>query len=101
MIVGFQPGGTIRNSRVVLRFDELLPNKYNTPEAVVYREEEGNPSQWILVKPLNETLPPDSPLLSQPDVAPEIFSLTINTEPVIPEFEHDNIIRVDDDTKDS
>lgn len=100
MIVGFQPGGTIRNARVVLRWDELLPNKYNNPETVVYREEEGNPSQWILVKPLNETLPVDSPLLVQPDAPPEIFSLTIETEPAIPEFEHDNIIRVDD-TKDS
>lgn len=101
MIVGFQPGGTIRNSRVVLRHNELLPNRYNNPEAVVYREEESNPSQWILVKPLNETLPVDSPLLSQPEVAPEIFSLTVDTEPVIPEFEHESIIRVDEEPKDS
>jgi hypothetical protein len=101
VIVGFEPGGTIRNARVVLKWDELLPNKYNTPEAVVYREEEGNPQQWILIKPLNETLPVDSPLLTLPEAPPEIFDLTISTEPVIPEFDNENIIRIDDDTANS
>jgi hypothetical protein len=92
MIVAFQPGGNIRAARVVLKPDETVPTRYNTPEAIVYREGE-NGGPWILVKPQYTVLPADSPLLSQP-VLPDI---TLPVEPEGSAFDHTDIIRMDDD----
>jgi hypothetical protein len=94
MIVAFQPGGNIRAARVVLKPDETVPTRYNTPEAIVFREGE-NGGPWILVKPQYSVLPADSPLLSQP-VLPDITLPT--TMPEGNDFEHNDIIRIDDDT---
>ncbi len=95
MIVAFQPGGSVRDARVILKPDELIPNRYNVAEAIVYREDLDNPRNWILVKPKFTVLPSDSPLLSQPRL-PEVdnFSLTISSEDAI--FEHNDIIRFDE-----
>lgn len=95
MIVAFQPGGSIRDARVVLKPDELIPNRYNVEETVVYRENPDNPREWLLVKPKFQVLPPDSPLLSQPKL-PEVdaFSLTIVSEDAT--FEHADIIRLEE-----
>lgn len=93
MIVAFQPGGNIRAARVVLKADETVPTRYNTREAIVYREGE-NGGPWILVKPQNTVLPTDSPLLSQP----ELPDITLPAaEPEGNEFDHADIIRMDDD----
>jgi hypothetical protein len=92
VIVAFQPGGSIRAARVVLKPSETVPTRYNTPEAIVYREGE-NGGPWILVKPQHTVLPADSPLLSQP-VLPDI---TLPVEPEGDPFEHKDIIRMDDD----
>jgi hypothetical protein len=96
MIVAFQPGGNIKDARVVLKPDELVPAKFNTESAIVYRESpDGGP--WLLVKPRFTVLPGDSPLLSQlelPEV--ETFPLTNPEEPVTL-FEHRDIIRMDEE----
>lgn len=95
MIVAYQPGGSIRDARVVLKPDEKIPTRYNTKEAIIYREGE-NGGPWVLLKPLYSVLPVDSPLLSQPAL-PEV-SLSLTTEPeggMV--FEHTDIIRMDDD----
>jgi hypothetical protein len=92
VIVGYQPGGTIRDARVVLRPDELLPNSFNISETVVYRENPDDPKEWVLVKPKHTILPMDSPLLSSPEeVLPDIRDLgeTVEEKP----FEHVDIIR--------
>lgn len=95
MIVGYQPGGTIRDARVVLRPDETLPNSFNVIGTAVYRENPEDPRDWILVKPTTELLPADSPLLSkQEPVAVDIKDLTQEPEPAT--FEHRDIIRFDD-----
>ena len=98
MIVGFQPGGSIRDSRVVLQPGEKLPNRYNVPEAVVYAENPDNPREWLLVKPLHQVLPQDSPLLSQPSEFPELnnFSLTSEENPDTM-YEHNDIIRLEEE----
>jgi hypothetical protein len=93
VIVAFQPGGSIRSARVVLKADETVPTRYNTKEAIIYREGE-NGGPWVLVKPQYSVLPPDSPLLSQP--ALPSLSLTTEPEPAMV-FEHTDIIRMDDD----
>lgn len=93
MIVAFQPGGNIRAARVVLKPNETVPTRYNTEEAIIYRESE-NGGPWIMVKPQYTVLPADSPLLSQP-VLPEITSLGEGLEGTA--FEHADIIRMDDD----
>ena len=95
MIVAFQPGGSIKSARVVLKPDELVPHKYNTEEAIVYRESpDGGP--WLLVKPRYSVLSPDSPLLSEPELPEvEIFPLTNPEEPATL-FEHRDIIRMED-----
>jgi hypothetical protein len=95
MIVAFQPGGNIRAARVVLKPDEKIPLRYNTPEAIVYREGE-NGGPWIIVKGQYTVLPPDSPLLSQPVLPEANFSLTTAPETEMI-FEHTDIIRMDDD----
>ena len=94
MIVGYQPGGTIKDARVVLRPDELLPNDYNTAQTAVYRENPDNPREWILVKPKGEVLPTDSLLLSKP----EAVSVDIKdvTEVAPATFEHRDIIQFED-----
>ncbi len=97
MIVGYQPGGSIRDARVVLKPDETLPNRYNVPESIVYRED-ADTHQWVLVKPKFQVLPSDSPLLSQPKL-PEVDNFSLTTEPVDAIFEHQDIIRVDEDPK--
>lgn len=96
MIVAFQPGGSVKDARVVLKPDELIPDRFNTVEAIVYREDAEQPSRWLLVKPKYTVLPPDSPLLSQPKLPEDDrFSLTTESEPAT--FEHADIIRVDED----
>lgn len=96
MIVAFQPGGNVNDARVVLRHDELLPSRFNTERAVVYREAEGDPSEWLLIKPKFSVLPPDSPLLSQPELPEaEIIPLT-NPEDPATLFEHRDIIRMEE-----
>lgn len=100
MIVGFQPGGTIKSARVVLRPDETLPNKFNTPEAEVYREDPDNGHKWVLIKPAGKVLPADSELLSNPEITVEsILDLTIPTDCGNVEYEHIDIIKVDEETK--
>jgi hypothetical protein len=98
MIVAFQPGGNIKDARVVLKHDELLPVKYNTPEAIVFREAEDNPRDWLLVKPRHSTLPADSPALAQPLMPEPEFSLTIvdNSDSL---YEHVDIIRFGEETE--
>lgn len=95
MIVAFQPGGTVKDARVVLKPDELIPTRYNIPETIVYRESAEDHS-WVLVKPKFEVLPSDSPLLSQPKL-PEVdlFSLTTeeNGDTL---YEHQDIIRLEE-----
>lgn len=102
MIVGYQPGGSIRDARVVLKHDEKLPNRFNVEEAIVYREAEWNAGEWLLVKPKYSVLPEDSPLLSQPRLPEvELFPLTTdeNSDTL---FEHQDIIRLEvkDEVKD-
>lgn len=94
MIVGFQPGGSVLDARVVLKPDETVPNRYNVPEAVVYREDVDTHA-WIMVKPKFSVLPPDSPLLSQPKLPEvELFALTAdeNSDTM---YEHQDIIRLE------
>jgi hypothetical protein len=92
MIVAFQPGGNIRAARVVLKADETVPTRYNTKEAIIYREGE-NGGPWVLIKPQYTVLPADSPLLSQPTLPEAILTV----EPTGDPFEHSDIIRMDDD----
>jgi hypothetical protein len=99
MVVVFQPGGNIRDARVVLRFDEKVPNRFNTREAVVYRESEEDPREWLLVKPKNTVLEQDSPLLSQPEL-PEVDILSLTPPAVGDSFEHQDIIRVEEPSED-
>jgi hypothetical protein len=96
MIVGYQPGGSIKDSRVVLKFTETLPNRFNVPEAVVYREDEDNSAIWLLVKPKFSVLPEDSPLLSKPTL-PEITLTNEVGEDNL--YEHADIIKIDDDNR--
>jgi hypothetical protein len=98
MIVCYQPGGTIKDARVVLKHNELLPLRYNVPESIVYREAEGNPQEWILVKPKFETLPGDSSLLSQPTL-PEIDMSSLTEKPSSDPFEHADIIKLEDEKR--
>jgi hypothetical protein len=101
MIVAFQPGGTINDVRIVLKFKEKLPRKYNHERAEVYTETENNASQWVLVKPLLEVLTPDSPLLAGAfELAPtDILDLTIPAETAT--FDHVDIIRLGDSLEDN
>ena len=94
MIVGFQPGGTIKDSRIVLRPDELLPNEYNTEATAVYRENPDNLREWVLVKGKGEVLPLDSPLLTKPE-AVHVDILDV-VKPEGATFEHRDIIQFDE-----
>ena len=95
MIVGFQPGGTVRDARVVLKPEETIPNFYNVADTVVYRENPEDRREWLLVKPKGVVLPEDSPLLSQPDIgAVDISSLTTEENPDSL-YEHRDIIRLE------
>lgn len=97
MIVAFQPGGSVKDARVVLQPNELIPDRFNIAEAIVYRENPDNPREWILVKPKFQVLPPDSPLLSQPKLPEvDVFSLTLpeNGDTL---YEHQDIIRLDEE----
>lgn len=100
MIVGYQPGGSIRDARVVLKHEEKLPNKFNTKESIVYRESEDNAREWILVKPKFSILPEDSPLLSQPTLPEPSLLLTIE-EVGDTLYEHKDIIRFEEQSDDS
>lgn len=100
MIVGYQPGGNIRDARVVLKHDEKLPNKFNTKESIVYRESEDNAREWVLVKPKFSILPEDSPLLSQPALPEPSLLLTIETDGDTV-YEHRDIIRLDEPNDDN
>jgi hypothetical protein len=93
VIVAFQPGGSIRAARVVLKPDEKVPARYNVPEAIVYREGE-NGGPWTTVKPQWTVLQADSPLLSQP-VLPEVTLEISDFGDTV--FEHTDIIRMDDE----
>lgn len=97
MIIAFQPGGSIKDARVVLKPDELIPSRYNTAEAIVYRENPNDLRNWLLVKPKYVVLSSDSPLLSQPKL-PEVenFSLTL-PEDGDTLYEHQDIIRLEDE----
>jgi hypothetical protein len=96
MIVAYQPGGSIKDARVVLKPDELVPNRYNTEEAIVYRENPDDPRNWILVKPKFTVLPSDSPLLSQPEL-PGVETFPLTTEESSDTlYEHRDIIRLDE-----
>jgi hypothetical protein len=95
VIVGYQPGGTIRDARVVLRPDELLPNSFNIIGTVVYRENPDDPKEWVLVKPKDVVLPIDSPLLSSPEELPVDIS-KMGEEPMEKPFEHVDIIHFDE-----
>jgi hypothetical protein len=97
MLVVPRPGGTIRDVNVVLKPDETLPNKFNTPQAIVWREDEANPREWVLVKPLHQTLPANSSVLSQPEM-PGILDLT-KEESSGSIYEHVDIIRFDSEDK--
>lgn len=95
MIVGYQPGGTIRDARVVLRPNETLPNSFNVIGTVVYREDPDDLKLWILVKEKDLLLPADSPLLSQPQaVHVDIKDLT--NAPEGDTFNHADIIHLDE-----
>lgn len=94
MIVGYQPGGTIRDARVVLRPDELLPNSFNVVGAAVYRENPDDPREWILVKAKEIVLPADSPLLSASQEIPVDIKDVTSTVPA--NFEHRDIIQFED-----
>ncbi len=97
MIVCFQPGGTIKDKRIVIKWDEKIPWAYNVPETVIYRETEDNPRDWILVKPKGEVLPIDSILLADQRAITESTILDLTKEPENGSiFEHRDIIRVDD-----
>ena len=96
MIVGYQPGGSIKDSRVVLKPGEKLPNRFNIPESIVYSENPDNPREWLLVKPKFSVLPEDSPLLSQPAL-PEADILSLTTEENADTlYEHQDIIRLEE-----
>jgi hypothetical protein len=98
MIVAFQPGGSVRDARVILKPDELIPTRYNVPEAIVYRENPDSPRDWILVKPKFQVLPSNSPLLSQPKL-PEVDNFSLTTEESCDTlYEHQDIIRFDDES---
>lgn len=94
MIIGFQPGGTIKDARVVLRPDELLPNEYNIAQSAVYRENPDNSREWVLVKPKGEILPADSPLLSKPEIISVDIKDAVEATPA--NFEHRDIIQFED-----
>ncbi len=96
MIVAFQPGGSVKDARVVLKPDELIPDRYNVAEAIVYRENPDDPRNWILVKPKFTVLPSDSPLLSQPKL-PEVDKFSLTIEENCDTFEHRDIIRLDEE----
>jgi hypothetical protein len=100
MIVVIRPGGTVRDLNVVLRPDELLPNRHNTKETIVYRESRENPREWVLVKPHYSVLPEDSAILSQPELPEtQILDLT-TTDNSDTLYEHLDIIRFDKDKDD-
>jgi hypothetical protein len=93
LIVAFQPGGTIKDARVVLGPDEKMPNRFNVMGAIVYREDPDNGHQWVMVKDRFVVLPSDSDLLSHPKLPEvDIFTLTTPEEPAT--FEHADIIRL-------
>lgn len=94
MIVGYQPGGTIKDARVVLRTNELLPNSFNVIGTAVYRETTDDPRVWTIVKTKDAILPPDSPLLStREEIQVDIKDIT---EVVPAPFEHRDIIQFED-----
>jgi len=95
MIVAYQPGGSIRDARVVLKHDEKIPARFNVAEAIVYREAEDDPRQWIIVKPKFSVLPGDSPLLAQPELPEiELFPSTPETGETV--YDHADIIKIDE-----
>lgn len=96
MIVCFQPGGTIKDKRIVIKWDEKIPWAINVPETVIFREMENNPREWVLVKAKDEVLPVDSPLLGD-QIITESTILDLTKEPESGNiFEHRDIIRMDD-----
>jgi hypothetical protein len=98
MIVAYQPGGSVKDARVVLKPTETLPNRYNTKQTVVYREQEGG-GPWLLVKTKFQVLPQDSPILTQPEIPEtQILPLT-NPEDPATLFEHQDIIRMEEEEK--
>jgi hypothetical protein len=100
VIVAFQPGGTVRDVRVVLKPEEKVPNKFNTKEAIIYREDPENPREWILVKPKFSVLAEDSELLSQPAL-PEVNMGTVIPIDGEALYEHVDIIRFESTSEDN
>ena len=96
MILAFQPGGSVDDVRIVLKWDEKLPRKYNHVQAEVFMESEDNPSQWVLIKPLRELLVEDSPLLADSEFVP-VNILNFTTPEECATFEHIDIIRFDEE----
>ena len=98
MIICFQPGGSVKDKRAVMRWEEKIPYSLNVSETEIYRESEDDPRIWILVKPVGEVLPLDSPLLKDaPITESTILDLTKDLGSGS-EFEHRDIIRMDDDS---
>lgn len=100
MIVGFQPGGTIKAARVILRPHETLPNRFNVMESEVFREHPDT-YEWVLIKPVGSILPADSDMLSEPEIViGNVLDLTIPMEGGSV-YEHRDIIRLESDSEDS
>lgn len=103
MIVCFQPGGSIKDKRVIMRWEEKIPHSFNIEETEIFRESEDDPRNWILVKPIGEVLPLDSPLLKDaPITESTVLDLDLTNAPESDNlFEHRDIIRMDDDSEPS
>lgn len=98
MIVGFQPGGTVRDAMVILKGDEVLPNRFNVVGTIVYWENDDG--QWLLVKDKQELLPEDSLMLSKPEI-PKVDILDLTPAPKCDSiYEHRDIIPIDEPAKD-
>lgn len=91
----------MKDKRIVIRWEEKIPHSYNVPETEIFRESEDDPRAWILVKPVGEVLPLDSPLLKDaPITESTILDFTKDENPESL-FEHRDIIRMDDDSESS
>ncbi|VVB50928.1 Uncharacterised protein [uncultured archaeon] len=94
MVVGYQPGGTIKDARIILAEGETLPNSFNTALTVVWRRSQSTDWQLLLLKDVGEILPGDDPLLSE---LPGYLPLT-TTEKESSMYEHADIIAIDEDS---
>lgn len=97
MIVLFQPGGTVKDKRITVMWNEKIPRAYNIPETEIKRADPDNPYLLYLVKPVGEVLPEDSPLLKDAPITEGTVLDLSTTEAPGNAFEHRDIIRMDDD----